>query len=105
MVSPSRPRSSAVRQIADSSEIVGWLLLLIAGLAGLSRFEWTSEIYRLYGVQAEKEELARSVEEGRLKGAKEIYVVPLATTVPATQFIAEAKSSVTRVKDVLEPMH
>lgn len=91
---------------ADASEIVGWLLLLIAGLSGLSRFEWTSEIYSLYGVQTEQESLARAIEEAAtLKGVKEIYVVPLAMKVPAVQLLADAKQSVAKVKDVLEPMH
>jgi hypothetical protein len=93
-----------VSSAADASEIVAWLLLLIAGLAGLSRLEWTAEIYRLFGVQTEKEEAARAAQAASLKGAKELHVVPLGTSVSVDRYIAEAKESVAIVEARLKPL-
>jgi hypothetical protein len=90
--------------IADSLELVSWMLLLIAGLAGLSRLEWIPELYRLISLRHEKEELAHGAEKARLQGAKELHVVPLGRAVPTDQFIAEAKDSVAKVEKHLEPL-
>src|SRR5882724_30641 len=70
--------------VADLSELLGWALFLVAGLVGLSRFEWTSEIYRLYGVQDEKEGLKRAAQKAQLEGKTDLYVMPLEKTVPAS---------------------
>ena len=90
--------------LADVSELISWVLLLVAGLAGLSRFEWTSEIYRLYGVQDEKEGSKRAVQKAQFEGIKDVYVAPLEKSVPASQYIAEAKDSVTKVVAAIKPL-
>src|SRR5437667_497417 len=68
---------------ADAFEIVSWVLLLVAGLTGLSRMEWTPEVYRLYGIQDEKEELKRAAQRAKMEGMKEVYVAPLKKSVSA----------------------
>jgi len=93
-----------VSPVADTSEVLSWVLFLVAGLAGLSRFEWTSEIYRLYGVQDEKEQLKRAAQRAQLEGKTDLYVMPLEKTVSASQYIAEAKDSVTKVGDAIKPL-
>jgi NhaP-type Na+/H+ or K+/H+ antiporter len=89
---------------ADALEILSWLLLLVAGLAGLSRLEWAPEMYRLFGLQQEKDELGRAVQLASLKGTTEVYVAPLGKSVPADQYVAEAKESVATVEAALKPL-
>lgn len=90
--------------IADASEIIGWVLFLVAGLAGLSRLEGASEIYRLYGVQAQKEEAGLAGEHVRFQGKTEVYVAPLGKSVPVEQYIGEAKQSVGTVEKAIKPL-
>ena len=89
---------------ADALELVGWGLLLLSGLMGLSRFEWLPEIYRLWSIQIEKEDLAKGVHKATLSGMREIYVGPLKKSVSATQFVAEAEASAKLVEDALKPI-
>jgi hypothetical protein len=91
-------------RVADTLEILAWLLLLAAGLAGLSRLEWIPEQYRLYALRLEKEELAHGAEKAVLEGAHEFHVLPLGKAVPASQYIAEAKDSVAKIENVLDPV-
>jgi hypothetical protein len=93
-----------VSPIADLLEIVSWLVFLIAGIAGLSRLEWASEIYRLYGIQTEKEELVRVAQHAGMQGAKELHIVPLGTTVPVSEYVADAKKSVRTVEEAIKPL-
>jgi hypothetical protein len=90
--------------MADAMELAAWIFLLIAGLAGLSRFEWIPEIYRLKSIQIEKEDLARTVHKEQLKGMQEVYVAPLKKTVSASQYVTEAEASARTVERHLEPI-
>jgi hypothetical protein len=89
--------------IADSLEILSWLLLLIAGLSGLWRLESIPELYRLISLRVEKEEVADGAKHARVQGAREFHVVPTGKTVPVDQYIAEAEASVAKVDDYLKP--
>jgi hypothetical protein len=89
---------------ADAFEVISWVLFLVAGLTGLSRFEGTSEVYRLYGIQDEKEEAKRALQKAKLEGLKEVFVAPLKKFIPVDQYIAEASQSVATVKGVVEPL-
>ncbi|SRR6266851_1480176 len=89
---------------ADAFEVISWVLFLVAGLAGLSRFEWTSEVYRLYGIQDEKEEAKRALQKAKLEGLKQVFVAPLNRSVPVDQYIEEASQSVATVKGRVDPL-
>src|SRR2546427_1558098 len=89
---------------ADAFEVISWVLFLVAGLTGLSRFEGTSEVYRLYGIQDEKEEAKRALQKAKLEGLKEVFVAPLNKFIPDDQYIAEASQSVATGQGVVEPV-
>ena len=89
---------------ADAFEVISWVLFLVAGFTGLSRMEWTPEVYRLYGIQDEKEEAKRALQKAKLEGLKQVFVAPLNKSVPVDQYIAEASQSVATVKGIVEPL-
>ena len=89
---------------ADVMELLSWVLLLIAGLAGLSRFEWIPEIYRLRGMQIGKEEYALAVQKEMLRGTSSLYVAPLKREVPAAQYLEESRDSARRIEEHLTPI-
>jgi hypothetical protein len=93
-----------VSDVADLLEVFSWLSLLIAGLAGLSRMEWTPKQYQYYSAQFQLEEQVRGAEAARLKGAREFYVVPTGTTISVDQYIAEAKAPIKKLEDALQPI-
>src|SRR5438046_3320901 len=72
---------------ADVLEILSWLLLLVAGLVGLNRLEWTPEVYRLYGIQDEKEEAKRALQRAKLEGLEQVFVAPLNKSIPVDEYI------------------
>jgi hypothetical protein len=91
--------------LADALELGAWVLLLVSGLAGLSRFEWLPEIYRLRSLQIEKEDWARAAhKEEVLRGTREVYVAPLKKSVPSAQFIAESEASLHTIEEKLAPI-
>ena len=89
---------------ADAFEVISWVLFLVAGFTGLSRMEWTPEVYRLYGIQDEKEEAKRALQKAKLEGLKQVFVAPLNKSIPVDQYIAEASQSVATVQGVVEPL-
>ena len=89
---------------ADALELASWVLLLGAGLAGLSRFEWLPELYRLYSIQRAKEDIARDVQRLMLQGTRTVYVAPLQREMPAEQYASEAQAAAQLVERRLEPI-
>lgn len=89
---------------ADIMELLAWLLLTIAGLAGLSRFEWIPEIYRLRSLQVGQEEGARAVQKAMLVGTNEVYVAPEKKMVSAKQYAEEAEASARLVEQHVVPI-
>jgi len=57
-----------INQLADILELLGWVFLLISGLAGLSRLEWLPVAYKtnshLVGLKNEHTELMAVAEQG-----------------------------------------
>ena len=89
---------------ADLLELLAWVLLLVAGLVGLSRLEWVPEISRLHSLSDEQTELRRAAEEAQVKGARELNVVPSGKVVSIEQCIADAKASGAKVEAHLAPI-
>lgn len=54
---------------ADVAELVGWFLLLVSGIFGLSRMEWTPVIHDLESKRYEKEESTTFFKRKALAGA------------------------------------
>ena len=90
--------------LADLAEVLAWLLLLVAGLVGLSRFEYIPEIYRLHSLQVGFEERARAVQKEIIRGVHELYVAPLGKTVRSAEYMAESEASARTVEQRLEPI-
>ena len=59
--------------IPDLLEIIGWILLLISGIAGLSRMEWLPQIYNVIHEMQDREkyrdEAKKRITEGDLRDA------------------------------------
>lgn len=60
-------------QIADTLELLGWVLLLISGFVGLSRLEWLPVAYKtnshLVGLKSEHTQLMAASEQGHTEVA------------------------------------
>ena len=89
--------SFGVSLAADVLELLSWVLLFVAGLAGLSRMEWIPELYRLASYRVEKEERVRSVKTAMLHGSREVLVVPTGKTVPASEYAARDADAVAKI--------
>lgn len=92
------------RVLADAAEVVAWLALLAAGLAGLSRMEGIPEVYRLFGVQNDQEEKARAGKKAKMEGLSELHIMAIGRAVPIANYIAEAEAGVATVEGVIKPL-
>lgn len=89
---------------ADILELLSWLLLLVAGLAGLSRFESIPELYRLFGLQLGQEEKAQAVQKAMLQGARSVYVAPLKGEQSAAEYVAGAEAGARQLEAAAQPL-
>lgn len=89
---------------ADALELLAWLLLLVAGFAGMSRFEWITEMYRLYGLQLEQESKALQIQRFMHQGHHMVQVAGAAEPQSAEKYVADAQASGNLVKAALAPI-
>src|SRR6266566_4551502 len=62
--------------VARGAELLAWLLLLISGLFGLSRLEWTPHAYVIDAVKGDIETRTRALQKAKIEGAASIHVLP-----------------------------
>ena len=89
---------------ADVLELLSWLLLLVAGLAGMSRFEWMPRQYAWYAHQINEEEKVRAAQQRIADGIEIVNLAPLMTEMPAAQYLAKAEATVKEVEDRLKQL-
>jgi len=90
---------------SDWLELTAWTLLLVSGIAGLSRMELIPEIHRRFDLQDERAVLAHEGKMALAKGQKTIYDIGFRTDVPLDDFIARQNQEVARVEESLRPLH
>lgn len=85
--------------ISDGFELLAWIFLFIAGMAGLSRMRWASSFYKV------KDEIIRREqyrdEAKRRESSGETYVIRGEKEKPIGDFIADASQSAKEVEEQL----
>jgi hypothetical protein len=90
---------------SNALELLGWLLLLIAGLSGLSYLEWMPRVFRLYSLRLKQENEAQAIESQILQGKPpEVIIAPEKRTISAEMYLAETRKRVQYADSVIEPM-
>lgn len=64
---------------SDFFELLGWLSLLTAETAGISRLEWEPQVYQLMGLQAGQQSRLTSLRTARAKGTTVIHALDTGT--------------------------
>ena len=85
--------------VGDILELLGWVLLLLSGFAGLSRMEWMPEAFRLASYRVEREVRVRTIKVAALQGSHEVLVVPTGKRVAAAEYIAEDEKAISMISD------
>ena len=84
--------------ICDSLEIVGWILLLISGLAGLSRMEWLPQIISAIHEKQVRENYRDEAKRRKREGDHRNVIIGDQGEKPVKEFIME-------VEDGIEILH
>jgi hypothetical protein len=84
--------------ISDSLEIVGWILLLISGFAGLSRTEWLPQIYKVIHEKQDRENYRDEAKRRKSEGDHRNVIIRDQGEKPIKEFIME-------VEDGIEILH
>ncbi len=66
-------------------ELMAWSLLLISGVAGVSRLASQPHVFQVMGVQAKLEDQVSALEKGILEGRSDVYLAEERSTKPAIQ--------------------
>lgn len=93
-----------VSSIADSFELVGWVLLLISGFSGLWRIEYLS-VERMKLTQ--KDELQNQINncnEIKLKGTTEIYVLESKSNQPIEERIKNLSKGIKALTPLIKKL-
>ncbi len=85
-------------------EFLSWLLLLLAGVAGLSRMEYIPELYRLFSLQDEQQNLKREGQKVRLEGTRTLHVLETDKVISIDDYIARAEAGIAKVEEVVGPL-
>lgn len=74
--------------VVAASELLGWLLLLIAGLAGLSHQEWGPVLRLALSNKDELETKRRELQQAKGRGQTQVPIAETGTSVPIDERIA-----------------
>lgn len=64
---------------ADMFELLAWLSLLIAGIAGMSRLAWQPRVFQLMGLQSSQQDRLSGLREARERGTQLIRTLDTGT--------------------------
>ena len=88
--------------ISDGLELLSWLFLFVAGMAGLSRMGWTPSLYKV------KDEIMRRKwyrdEARRRESNGETYIIQGDKEIPFGDFLADVSQGVKVVEDQLSKL-
>jgi hypothetical protein len=91
---------------ADFLEIVGWISLLVAGVAGFHGLEWDPQIFQLMGLQAGQERRLTSLREARARGTKTVRALDSQTDLDISGLIVRDERDLdtinNRIKEISE---
>jgi hypothetical protein len=89
-------------EISDGLELLGWIFLFVAGMAGLSRMRWAPSLYKV------KDEIIRREryrdEAKRRESGGQTYVIQGEKETPIGDFIADVSQGVKEVEDQLSKL-
>ncbi len=89
-------------EISDGLELLGWISLFVAGMAGLSRMRWAPSLYKV------KDEIIRREryrdEAKRRESSGQTYVIQGEKETPIGDFIADVSQGVKEVEDQLSKL-
>ena len=81
--------------ISDGFELLAWILLFVAGMAGLSRMRWAPSLYKVKDEIIRREQYRDETKRRESSGEK--YVIQMEQEKPISDFIADVSQG---VKDV-----
>ncbi len=91
-----------VATYADGFELVGWISLLVSGIAGLWHMEYVPIMRVNMARQSEYEEEIADLKKMQLQGQTQIFVVAEGTSKPIGLMIQNREKAVSVLKDVIK---
>jgi hypothetical protein len=89
---------------SDFFELIGWLSLLLAGIAGLQYLEWQPQIFQLQGLKSSQETRLTSLRKAKAQGSGTAHFLDSGQEVAIHEVIkkdeADLGSIEGRIKDV-----
>ena len=88
-----------ISNISDMLEILGWILLIISGIAGLSRMEWVPLIRLKLGKKREFEDQIYKLKELQLERVSNLTVLDTMSEQPISERIINCQEAI----EILDP--
>jgi len=87
---------------ADFSEIVGWISLLVAGVAGFHGLEWDPQVWQLMGLQAGQQSRLTGLREARARGTKVVHALDSQTDLDISGLIVRDERDLEKIDNRLK---
>ncbi|MGD0280666.1 MAG: hypothetical protein ABSC11_15370 [Smithella sp.] len=85
--------------IPDGFELLAWIFLFVAGMAGLSRMRWSPSLYKVKHEIIRREQYRDEAKRRELSG--ETYIIQQEKEKPIGDFIADVSQGVEEVEEQL----
>lgn len=78
---------------SDAAELLGWVLLLVSGLVGLSRLSWQPQLFQVFSERADREKVISDMNKLTTQGHNLVGVFGSDKTVPVLEIKSKAEKA------------
>lgn len=88
--------------VADCFELLGWLSLLVSGIAGIHRLQWQPQVFQLWGVQTGQENRLTGLRKAKAQGTRTVHTLETGSDISIDEVIANDEKGLSIVKQRID---